>query len=165
MIDAIRSQISKAKTQVRQCFLGIVARGSSSSLQLKGFADEVLQEVELVQQVGFSSHVPDAAKVVVIPLQGKTSKSIVVATSGGAITINVGNGETCIYDQFGHQVLLHENGIKMTGNVEIIGGLKVLENIESEGEVSDKTGSMQAMRDAYNPHTHGNSPPPSALME
>jgi phage gp45-like len=71
MIDAIRSQISKAKTQVRQCFLGIVARGSSSSLQLKGFADEVLQEVELVQQVGFSSHVPDAAKVVVIPLQGK----------------------------------------------------------------------------------------------
>ena len=53
----------------------------------------------------------------------------------------------------------------MTGNVEIIGGLKVLENIESEGEVSDKTGSMQAMRDAYNPHTHGNSPPPSALIE
>lgn len=152
MIDAIRSQISKAKTQVRQCFLGIVARGSSSSLQLKGFADEVLQEVELVQQVGFSSHVPDAAKVVVIPLQGKTSKSIVVATSGGAITINVGNGETCIYDQFGHSVWLKEDGTYIEGDLFV------------NGEVKDRTGTMQEMRDQYNQHKHGNSPAPSPQM-
>ncbi len=165
MMKSVGSRIQKAASQIRQTFLGIVARGDSKALQLKGFTDETLQEVELIQQVGFSSFVPDSAKVVVIPLQGKTSKSVVVATTGGAVVVNVAKGETCIYDQFGHQVLLHENGIKMTGNVEIIGGLKVLENIESEGEVSDKTGSMQAMRDAYNPHTHGNSPPPSALME
>lgn len=152
MIDAIRSQISKAKTQVRQCFLGIVARGSSSSLQLKGFADEVLQEVELVQQVGFSSHVPDAAKVVVIPLQGKTSKSIVVATSGGAITINVGNGETCIYDQFGHSVWLKEDGTYIEGDLFV------------NGEVKDRTGTMQEMRDQYNQHKHGNSPAPNPQM-
>lgn len=152
MIDAIRSQISKAKTQVRQCFLGIVARGSSSSLQLKGFADEVLQEVELVQQVGFSSHVPDAAKVVVIPLQGKTAKSIVVATSGGAITINVGNGETCIYDQFGHSVWLKEDGTYIEGDLFV------------NGEVKDQTGTMQEMRDQYNQHKHGNSPAPSPQM-
>ena len=165
MMKSVGSRIQKAASQIRQTFLGIVARGDSKALQLKGFTDETLQEVELIQQVGFSSFVPDSAKVVVIPLQGKTSKSVVVATTGGAILVNVADGETCIYDQFGHQVLLHENGIKMTGNVEIIGGLKVLENIESEGEVSDKTGSMQAMRDAYNPHTHGNSPPPSVQME
>ena len=165
MMKSVGSRIQKAASQIRQTFLGIVSRGDSKALQLKGFTDETLQEVELIQQVGFSSFVPDSAKVVVIPLQGKTSKSVVVATTGGAVVVNVAKGETCIYDQFGHQVLLHENGIKMTGNVEIIGGLKVLENIESEGEVSDKTGSMQAMRDAYNPHTHGNSPPPSALME
>ena len=165
MMKSVGSRIQKAASQIRQTFLGIVARGDSKALQLKGFTDETLQEVELIQQVGFSSFVPDSARVVVIPRQGKTSKSVVVATTGGAVVVNVAKGETCIYDQFGHQVLLHENGIKMTGNVEIIGGLKVLENIESEGEVSDKTGSMQAMRDAYNPHTHGNSPPPSALME
>lgn len=152
MIDAIRSQISKAKTQVRQCFLGIVARGSSSSLQLKGFADEVLQEVELVQQVGFSSHVPDAAKVVVIPLQGKTAKSIVVATSGGAITINLSDGETCIYDQFGHSVWLKEDGTHIEGDLFV------------NGEVKDRTGTMQEMRDQYNQHKHGNSPAPSPQM-
>ena len=165
MIRSAAAQINKAIKQLRFPMLGIIARGSSKSLQVQGLQDETLQEVELIQQVGFSSYIPKGAKVVVIPSQGKTAKSVVIATTGGAVVVNVADGETCIYDQFGHQVLLHENGIKMTGNVEIIGGLKVLENIESEGEVSDKTGSMQAMRDAYNPHTHGNSPPPSALME
>ena len=165
MIRSAAAQINKAIKQLRFPMLGIIARGSSKTLQVQGLQDETLQEVELIQQVGFSSYIPKGAKVVVIPSQGKTAKSVVIATTGGAILVNVADGETCIYDQFGHQVLLHENGIKMTGNVEIIGGLKVLENIESEGEVSDKTGSMQAMRDAYNPHTHGNSPPPSALME
>lgn len=161
MMNAIRSQISKAKTQVRQCFLGIVARGSSSNLQLKGFADEVLQEVELVQHVGFSSHVPDAAKVVVIPLQGKTSKSIVVATSGGAITINVENGETCVYDQFGHSVWLKQDGTHIGGGDLFVddGNLHV-----TNGEVIDKKGSMQEMRDIYNAHTNGNTPTPNPQM-
>ena len=165
MMKSVGSRINKAASQIRQTFLGLVARGGSKVLQLKGFSDETLQEVELIQQVGFSSYIPEGAKVVVLPLQGKTAKSVVVATTGGAVVVNVAKGETCIYDQFGHQVLLHENGIKMTGNVEIIGGLKVLENIESEGEVSDKTGSMQQMRVTYNIHLHGSSPPPSVQME
>ena len=56
--------------------------------------------------VGFSSHIPEDARVVVIPLHGKTSRSIVVATTGGAVVVNVGKGETCVYDQFGHSLLL-----------------------------------------------------------
>mgnify|MGYP000659186498 FL=1 len=165
MMKSVGSRINKAASQIRQTFLGLVARGGSKVLQLKGFSDETLQEVELIQQVGFSSYIPKGAKVVVIPSQGKTAKSVVIATTGGAILVNVADGETCIYDQFGHQVLLYKDGIKMMGNVEIIGGLKVSENIESKGEVSDKTGSMQQMRVTYNIHTHGNTPIPSAPME
>ena len=165
MMKSVGSRINKAASQIRQTFLGLVARGGSKVLQLKGFSDETLQEVELIQQVGFSSYIPEGAKVVVLPLQGKTAKSVVVATTGGAVVVNVAKGETCVYDQFGHQVLLYKDGIKMMGNVEIIGGLKVSENIESEGEVSDKTGSMQQMRVTYNIHTHGNTPIPSAPME
>jgi phage gp45-like len=70
---------------------------------VKGFTDETLQEIELIQQVGFNSHIPDSAKVIVIPLQGKTAKAVVVATTGGAVVVNVAEGETCVYDQFGHQ--------------------------------------------------------------
>lgn len=165
MIKSLGAHINKAGSQIRQTFLGIVARGGSKVLQLKGFTDETLQEIELIQQVGLSTYIPEGAKVVVIPLQGKTSKSVVIATTGGAVVVNVAEGETCIYDQFGHQVLLHKDGIKMLGDVEIIGELKVSEDIKSEKEISDKTSSMQAMRDAYNPHTHGSSPPPSTQME
>ena len=165
MIKSLGARINKAGSQIRQTFLGIVARGGSKVLQLKGFTDGTLQEIELIQHVGFNSYIPDSAKVVVIPLQGKTSKSVVIATTGGAVVVNVAEGETCVYDQFGHQVLLHKDGIKMLGDVEIIGELKVSEDIKSEKEISDKTSSMQAMRDAYNPHTHGSSPPPSTQME
>ena len=165
MMKSVGARIQKATSQVRQSFLGLVARGGSKTLQLKGFADETLQEVELIQQVGFSSYVPEDAKVVVIPLQGKTAKSVVIATTGGKVVVNVETGQTCVFDQFGHQVLLHENGIKMLGNVEVIGSITATENIESAKEVLDKTSSMQVMRDAYNPHTHGNTPPPSTPME
>lgn len=165
MMKSVSARIQKAASQVRQSFLGLVARGGSKSLQLKGFADETLQEVELIQQVGFSSYVPEDAKVVILPSQGKTAKSVVIATTGGKVVVNIETGQTCVFDQFGHQVLLHENGIKMLGNVEVIGSITATENIESAKEVLDKTSSMQAMRDAYNPHTHGSSPPPSTPME
>lgn len=161
MIDAIRSQISKAGSQIRQSFLGIVARGSAKALQLKGFADEVLTDTELYQQVGFSSFIPEGAKVVVIPLQGKTAKSIVVATSGGNIVVNVAEGETCVYDQFGHSLWLKEEGVRVKGGDFFVddGNLHVV-----KGNVFDQKGSMQEMRDTYNEHTNGNSPQPSPKM-
>ncbi|ENX20200.1 hypothetical protein F892_03123 [Acinetobacter vivianii] len=166
MISAIKSQVHKAIKQIRLPLNGLIARGGSKTLQVKGHEGEVLQDIELIQQIGFNSYIPDGAKVVVIPLQGKTSKSIVIGTAGGTVVVNVGEGETCVYDQFGHHVLLRKNGIQMKGDVEIIGGgLTVEKGIQSQGDVSDKTGSMQQMRVTYNIHLHGNSPLPSKLME
>lgn len=165
MMGSVAKQVQKGLGQVRQSFLGIVARGGSHLLQLTGFADETLQEVELFQHIGFSSHIPENARVVVLPLQGKTSRSIVIATSGGNVVVNVGDGETCIYDQFGHQVFLHEKGIKILGDTEIDGGLHVTKNITSDGDISDKTSSMAQIRVVYNVHRHGSSPPPSTKME
>ena len=152
------SMISKSLSQIRQAFLGIVARAGAKA-QIQGLADEVMDEMEIYQQVGFSSWIPEKSRVVILPLMGKSSRSIIIASTEAPIMISVEEGETCIYDQFGHQILLHKDGIKIKGDVEIVGDLK------TTGQVSDVKGSMQAMRDAYNPHTHGNSPPPSTPME
>lgn len=161
MIEAVQRQIQKGLGQIRQTFLGIVARGGSKMLQFTGFADEVMDEVELIQHVGFSSFVPKDARVVVIPLQGKTSKSVVIATSGGAIVVDVLEGETCIYDQFGHALWLKEDGAHVKGGDLFVddGNLHVL-----NGEVIDKKGSMQEMREIYNEHTNGNTPAPNQKM-
>ncbi|MFW2122865.1 phage baseplate assembly protein [Acinetobacter ursingii] len=158
MMHAISQQVKKGLGQIRQSFQGIVARGGSDVLQLTGYADETLQEVELFQQVGFSSHIPENARVVVIPLQGKTAKSIVVATTAGNVVINVESGETCIYDQFGHSVWLKQDGTHVAGDLFVDG------NISSTGEVSDQKSSMQEMRDIYNGHKHGNTSVPNEQM-
>lgn len=161
MINAIQRNVEKARGQVRNAFFGIVARGSAKVLQLKGFADEVLQEVEILQHVGFASFIPKDARAVIIPLQGKTSKSIVIATSGGVIAVDLSNGETCVYDQFGHSLWLKEDGTHIKGGDLFVddGNLHV-----KNGDVIDKKGSMQEMRDIYNEHTNGNTPPPDQKM-
>ncbi|WP_111861422.1 phage baseplate assembly protein domain-containing protein [Acinetobacter sp. CFCC 10889] len=155
------SMISKSLGQIRQAFLGIVARAGARA-QIQGLADEVMDEMEVYQQVGFSSWIPEKSRVVILPLMGKSSRSIIIASTEAPIMITVNEGETCIYDQFGHQVLLKQDGMHLKGGDVFIddGNLHVL-----NGDVIDKKGSMQAMRDAYNPHTHGNSPTPSTPME
>lgn len=158
MISSMQRQIARSMGQVRQTFLGAVARGGSKLLQLTGLADEVLDETELVQQVGFSSYIPDGCRVVVIPLQGKTSRAIVIATDGAPIVIHVDEGETCIYDQFGHSVWLKKDGTYVEGDLFVNG------KVQATGDVIDQKSSMQEMRDIYNSHKHGNSPIPDKLM-
>lgn len=166
MIGSVQRQIARGMGQVRQSFLGIVARGGSRLLQLTGLADEVLDEVELIQQVGFSSYIPETCRVVVIPLQGKTSRSIVIATDGAPIVINVEDGETCIYDQFGHSVWLKKDGTHIKGNLYVDEGDVFVTDgsVTAAEDVSDKKSSMQGMRDIYNQHKNGNTPPPTPQM-
>ena len=158
MIGSMQRQIARGLGQVRLAFIGVVARGSSKLLQLTGVSDEVLDEVELIQQVGFSSYIPEGSRLVVIPLQGKTSRSIVVATDGAPILINVSEGETCIYDQFGHSVWLKKDGTHITGDLFVDG------KVQATGDVIDKKSSMQEMRGTYNSHKHGKSPTPDKPM-
>ncbi|MCH7357457.1 phage baseplate assembly protein [Acinetobacter sp. NIPH 1958] len=160
MMNAVAAQVNKGLGQVRNVFLALVARGGAKALQLKGFAEETLQETELYQHVGFSSYIPEGARVVVIPLHGKTARSIVIATTGGDIVIDVAEGETCVYDQFGHSVWLKEDGTHIKG-----GDLFVDDgNLHVNGDVFDNKSSMQDMRDIYNQHKNGNTPTPLPQM-
>lgn len=159
MIGAIQQQVSKGLGQIRQMFLGLVARGGVDKVQIKGFEDEVLDEVEVMQQVGFTSWIPEDVKVVLIPQQGKTAKSIVVATKGGKVVITVADGETCIYDQHGHSVWLKEDGTHIEGDLFVNGKIK------ATGDIEDKKSTMQEMRNAYNSHNNGpDTTQPSARM-
>ena len=164
MIDAIQKQVNKGLGQIRQAFLGLVSRGGSSSVQLEGYTDEVLEDVEVIQHVGFASYIPEEVKVVLIPQQGKTSKAVIVATKGGAIVVDVATGETCIYDQFGHSVWLKEDGIHIKGDLFVDGNIESTQDIKADGQVQDYKGTMQQIRDTYNGHVHGSSSGPNKAM-
>ena len=47
------------------------------------------------------------------------------------------------------------------GGVSIVGDVAVTGSISATGDVSDAAGSMEEMRDVYNPHTHPSASPPS----
>ena len=164
MIDAIQKQVNKGLGQIRQAFLGLVSRGGSSSVQLEGYTDEVLEDVEVIQHVGFASYIPEEVKVVLIPQQGKTSKAVIVATKGGAIVVDVATGETCIYDQFGHSVWLKEDGIHIKGDLFVDGNIESTQDIKADGQVQDHKGTMQQLRDTYIGHVHGSSSGPNKGM-
>ncbi|HEH9715082.1 TPA: phage baseplate assembly protein, partial [Pasteurella multocida] len=77
--------------------------------QVSGLAGETLQDVELMQQFGFTSVPPAGTQVVVVPVGGKTTHSIIIATENGAFRVkNLENGETALYDQSGSTIILKQ---------------------------------------------------------
>ena len=59
----------------QKAFFGIIARAGAKA-QITGNDGEVLDEMEIIQQVGFSSWIPEGSRVVIIPLLGKSSRSV-----------------------------------------------------------------------------------------
>lgn len=96
---------------IRQAFRGKLGLVDSSldvqRVQVQGLAGEMLQDVELIQQFGFTSYPPADADVVVIPLGGNTSHGVVLATEHGSYRLkSLGEGEVAVYDQSGSSIVL-----------------------------------------------------------
>lgn len=99
---------------VRAAFRGVLNLVKSGSdiqqVQVSGLADETIQDLELMQHFGFTSVPPSGTQAVVIPLGGKTTHGIIVATENGSFRVkNLKNGETAIYDSSGSTIIL-KNG-------------------------------------------------------
>lgn len=99
---------------VRAAFRGKVTLVVSSEpvqrIQLSGLADEMLQDLEHLQEFGFTSHPPEGTEAVVIPLGGDTSHGVIVATEHGSFRIkNLKPGETAIYSNEGAKIVI-KNG-------------------------------------------------------
>ena len=146
--------------QMRQALYGFIKR-RGEPLQVSGLSDELLDGVRLMQQVGFSSDLPVDSQVVMVPIGGRATNMVIIASSDAPIVVKAGEGETVIYDQFGHAIWLKEDGAHVKGGDLFVddGNLHV-----PNGEMIDQKGSMQEMRDIYNVHNNGNTPPPTQQM-
>lgn len=99
---------------VRAAFRGVLnlvkSGGDIQQVQVSGLADETIQDLELMQHFGFTSVPPAGTQAVVIPLGGKTTHGIIVATENGLFRVkNLKNGEVAIYDSSGSTIIL-KNG-------------------------------------------------------
>ncbi|MDF7676354.1 phage baseplate assembly protein V [Neisseriaceae bacterium ESL0693] len=111
-----RDNISSANNAVRRAFRGQLTVINSSEpvqrAQVAGLADETLQNIEHLQQFGFTSNPPAGSEAIVLPLGGTTSHSVIVATEHASYRIKaLKSGEVAIYSQSGASITLKDNKI------------------------------------------------------
>lgn len=103
--DLIDQRIARALRALRLPYRArLSARNDVPALQLAqgtGLAGEQVQAVEILQQFGFASGVPADSQLIVLPLAGRSSANVIIATEHGAYRLKVGPGEARMYSQEG----------------------------------------------------------------
>ncbi|MGX3066461.1 phage baseplate assembly protein V [Ursidibacter arcticus] len=113
-VQQVKQVAQDVQNGVRAAFRGVLnvvkSGGDIQKVQVSALADETLQDVELMQHFGFTSVPPANTEAVVIPMGGKTTHGIVIATENGAFRVKgLQNGEVAVYDQSGSMIIL-KNG-------------------------------------------------------
>jgi phage gp45-like len=185
----IKQMLARAQAATRAAFRGVLGQlDVSKPVQLAnidGLAGEAIEGLELLQQFGFTSAPPAGTTVIALPLGGRTSASVIVATEHGAYRLKLtAAGEAALYNQDGDHVWLKRNGhvhikasmqveietpnVLMHQNLAVGGSITAGGAIAANGSITDQADSggvtMEAMRAAYNGHTHGSSPTPTPSM-
>jgi phage baseplate assembly protein V len=185
VIDQMRREVQRALSGMRGAVRGVLNSLTLTQrvqrVNAEALAGEMLQNVELFQQFGFTSAPPAGTQVILLPLGGRTSASVVVATEHGAYRMQLNaQGEAAMYNQWGDHVWLQEDGTArvvarlgvdiVTPLTTISGDLEVGGNITAVGDVADAGGTktMSGMRAVFNGHTQpvsaGTAQAPSAGM-
>ncbi|WP_336241313.1 phage baseplate assembly protein V [Citrobacter freundii] len=112
----IDKRIRKALGGIRLAFRGVLTRitttGGVQTTQVAGLAPEGLEGIEMFQQYGFTTVPPEGAMAIVLPLGGRTSHGIVIATEHSSYRLQgLESGEVAIYTDEGASIILKRNRI------------------------------------------------------
>lgn len=92
-----------------------------------------------------------------------STEDVPVVTSEKQISLNLENNALINIDKETNTLTITFQNINLNGNINHTGMLINTDGITSQADITDKTSSMQAMRDIYNPHTHtGNQGNPTS---
>lgn len=122
-------------------------------------------DAERFQTYGLTSVPHSGAEAVVAAVGGARAHLVALVVDDRRYRLaGLKTGEVALYDDLGQSVHLTREGIVIKG-----AGLPLAfvdcpvvtmdGDLEVAGEVRDHTSTMQAMRDTFNPHTHGGAGP------
>lgn len=179
MWNRIDSRINTALNRIRKVFRGVLVRvnstGGVQTVQAKGLAGESLQDAELFQHYGFTSNPLKGTMAVVVPVNGKTSHSIIIATEHATYRLKeLKSGEVALYTDEGSSIILKRGRIievncdeyivnaKNKYQVNTVNyGVAATDNaifdtplLKGTNEVSDANSTMNKMREIYDEHDH-----------
>ena len=116
MVDPIQRQITRALGSIRSAFRAVITLIEPGAgvqfAQGEGLAGEQVQSAELFQHYGLTSNPPAGSMAVVLPLGGKTSHGIVIATEHGGYRLQgLASGEVALYSDEGDSVVLRRGRV------------------------------------------------------
>ena len=151
--------------------------GAIQTAQAQLMADEVQDDVERVQQYGFTSVPLPGAEAVIAFVGGNRDHGLIIAVDDRRYRLKgLVGGEVALYDDQGQKVHLTRGGIVVDGagkDVTILNApvvhvpqdLAVAGKIIAQGDIMDHGNkSMANMRAAYNAH-HGHTLPGGATPD
>lgn len=111
MDSVIKRHVARALAGVRQAFRAVIGRSSSANgvqyVSLDGLAGEQLRDNEQFQEYGFTSNPLPGTMAVVLPLGGKTSHGIVIATEHATYRlVGLAPGEVALYTDEGAKIVM-----------------------------------------------------------
>ena len=92
-----------------------------------------------------------------------STEDVPVVTSEKQLSLNLENNSLINIDKETNSLNITFENINLNGNINHTGKLINIDGIKSNADITDKTSSMRAMREIYNPHTHtGNQGSPTS---
>ncbi|CAB3764089.1 hypothetical protein LMG29542_04776 [Paraburkholderia humisilvae] len=112
----VDNRITRMLNGVRQAFRGVLGSVSSDGpvqmSQGEGLAGENLPDLELFQHYGYTSNPPAGTMKIVVPLGGKTSHGVIVATEHGSYRLkSLPAGAVALYTDEGDSVVLNRGRV------------------------------------------------------
>lgn len=152
MHRAIQQQIGRAMAAVRQAFRGVVGRVDSAGpvqlVSLSGLAGEDLRDQEQFQEYGYTSNPPSGTMGVLVPLGGKTSHSIIIATEHGQYRLtSLKPGEVALYTDEGSKIVLKRGRVIETDCDDYIVNCKTF-TVNADDESTFNTPTLTASDEA-----------------
>lgn len=83
-----------------------------------------------------------------------SSEDVSATQSEKQLSVNLEDGSYINADKENQTLTVTFSKMKLIGNIEHEGTFTNTAGIKSNADITDKTSSMQAMRDVYNSHTH-----------
>ena len=83
-----------------------------------------------------------------------SAEDVSTTQSEKQLSVNLEDGSYINADKENHTLIVAFSKMKLIGNIEHEGTFTNTAGIKSNADITDKTSSMQAMRDVYNSHTH-----------
>ena len=116
MINEVKKQIDRALSGVHQAYRAVISLCASDTpvqlAQVDGLAGETTPDIELFQHYGITSNPPAGTMAVVLPLGGKTSHGVIVATENETYRIQgLQSGEVAIYTDEGDSIVFRRGRI------------------------------------------------------